>query len=571
LTADSNPRPTHAWPTRLAVWQTTLLVGVFLVAASFEAIVVPYRNWDALDIGSWSRTIAAGGFHDGIYDFQLHRPLFYVGQGLLWMGVGYHEAAGRLLSLSFTVLLGVCLWTLAGRLTRDAAARRIVRALALTVLLSSAVVAQYASAGLTDVPVAATASMTAVFLTSRLGRARVPLVALGAASAVLAKPSGLLALAGLALATTPFLWNSDKRRAAVLGLVGIALGILVALTYDIYEARRLGEGLSDFLSAGANWDYWRIRAASTRAPALLGAAWLGASVSLLVVHGLVFGIARAVGARLRLSLLLAAFVAIVWSLAGPMLADGELPRPLQDAPSLLLLAYLVLGACLVAAPYLESREDTVPRRTYAALLLWAAPSAVSWIAFRSDEPRLLSPAWPGLVLLAASSLTVVAITLMRRSPAVAGAAVAAFGILALTNLPAIDGLDRSSWRALLELGPNHWDRTSTEQYAWGPFYDEVTALRQTVRPGDRIVSEDGRLRYLFPGQIRIDYPKDCAELDGARAFVLLLDPPAKFVIRANGGTTSPRLWERCTAPPLRRISAHPGSYVVFRIGPAPAD
>src|SRR5206468_922312 len=241
---------------RLAAWQAALLSAAFLGAAAFEAIVVPYRNWDALDIGSWSRTIASGGFYQGIYDFQLHRPLFYVGQGVLWLGIGYHEAAGRLLSLSFAALLGACVWILAGRLTPDPNARRLIRALALTVLLSSAVVAQYAAAGLTDIPVAATASLTAVFLTSRLGSARVPLVALSAASAVLAKPSGLVALAGLALAAALFLRAGGKRRDAVLGLLGIAVGVALALGYDLYEARHVGEGLSDFLSAGANWDYW---------------------------------------------------------------------------------------------------------------------------------------------------------------------------------------------------------------------------------------------------------------------------------------------------------------------------
>jgi len=207
----------------------------------------------------------------------------------------------------------------------------------------------------------------------------------------------------------------------------------------------------------------------------------------------------------------------------------------------------------------------VSRRTYGALLLWAAPGALSWITLRSDEPRLLSPAWPGLVLLAGCSLTVVSLTLLGRSRAIAAAAVVALGVLALTNLPAVDGLDRSGWRGLLELGPGHWDRTSTEKYAWGPFYDEVTAVRRLVGPDDRIVSEDGRLRYLFPGQIRIDYPRDCAELEGARAFVLLLDEPGRFVIRQNGGTASPRAWRRCTSPRVTQISSHAGSYVVFRV------
>ena len=556
---------------RFAGWEAALLGAAFVVAAGFEAVVVPYRNWDALDTGSWSRTIADGSFYRGVYDVQLHRPLFYVGQGLLWLAIGYHPAAGRLLSLAFTLLLGACLWILAGRLTSDPSTRRLARALALVVLLSCEIVLQHASSGLTDVPVAATAALTAVLLTSRLGRARVPLVALGAAATALAKPSGLLALLGIALAACVFLSDRETRRPAATGLLGLAAGIALAFVYDGYEAHRLGEGLYAFLSAGANWDYWRIRADSTRAPTLLGAKWLGAAVSIVVVHGLVFGSARLAGARLRFALLLAAVAALLWSLAGPMVADGTAPRPLQDAPSLLFLGYLALGAALLAAPYLGPQEDPVPRRTYGALLLWAAPGALSWIVLRSDEPRLLSPAWPALVLLATASLSVVTRTLAGRSTAAGLGAVAAVGLIALTTLPAIDGFDRASWRALLDRGPDGWNRAAMEEFAWGPFYDEVASLRRAVRPGDRIVSEDGRLRSLFPGQIDIAYPRDCGQLSGARAFVLLLDGPTRFVIRANGGTASPRVWQACRKPALRRLSSHAGSYVVFGVRPTPAD
>src|SRR5205085_2863237 len=160
--------------------------------------------------------------------------------------IGYHEAAGRLLSLAFTLLLGGSIWVLGGRLTADPRARAIVRALALTILLACTVVANYAAAGLTDIPVAATASLTAVFVTSRLGRARVPLVAVAAAATVLAKPSGLLALAGIVLASALFFRDPETRRRAVTGVVGIGLGALVALGYDLYEAHRLGEGLAHF-------------------------------------------------------------------------------------------------------------------------------------------------------------------------------------------------------------------------------------------------------------------------------------------------------------------------------------
>jgi hypothetical protein len=566
MAADPEALRRPSWPVRLAAWEATGLSAAVLVAAVFLAIVIPYRNWDALDIGSWSRTIAAGGFHHGIYDFQLQKPLFYVAQGLLWRGIGYHEATGRILSLSFSVVLTAGVWILAGRLTDDERGRRLLRALALTILLASSAFTTYAISGLSDIPLAAATCGTAVLLVSKLGRARLPLVAAAAAATVLAKPSGLIALAGLALACVLFLRDPEKRRRALLGLIGIAFGAFCALGYDAWEAHRLDESLSDFLFGNANWDYWRRRAASTRAPTIIRGAWLGDAVSLLVLHGLVFGVARALGLRLRLSLLLAAVAATTWTLAGPMVADGEAPRLLQDAPSLVLLAYLALVAALVGAAYADPQADVLPRRTYVALLLWAAPATLAWAVYRTDEPRLLSPAWPPLVLLAGASLTAVTLALLRRSTLAGTAAVAAVGLLALTNLPSLDGFSRASWQALLDKGPSGWDRTSAEQFAWGPFYDEVTAVDRTAGPEGRIVTQDGRLRYLFPGRAQIAYPRRCSEVAGARVFVLLLDAPAQFVIRANHAIATQRAWESCRSPRLQRVAARRGGYVVFRVG-----
>lgn len=565
MAADPQALPRSSWPVRLAAWEASAVSATVLVAASFLAIVIPYRNWDALDIGSWSRTIANGGFHHGVYDFQLQKPLFYVTQGLLWRGIGYHEAAGRILSLSFSVLLGLGVWIVAGRLTSDDRARRLLRALALTILLASSAFTTYAISGLSDIPLAAATCLTAAFLVSNLGRARLPLVAAAAAATVLAKPSGLIALAGLVLAGGLFLRDPAKRRPALLGVLGIAIGAGCALGYDAWEAHRLGESLSDFLFGNANWDYWRRRAASTRAPTIIRGAWLGDAVSLPILHGLVFAVARAVGVRLRLSLLLAAIAATTWTLAGPLVADGDLPRPLQDAPSLVLLAYLVLVTTLVAAAYVEPQSDVVSRRTYVALLVWAAPATLAWAVYRTDEPRLLSPAWPPFVLLAAASLAVVTLALVRRSTIAGVAAIAAVGLLALTNVPSLDGFSRASWRALLDEGPDGWDRTSAEQFAWGPFFEEVQAVARTAGDDGRILGQDGRLRYLFPGRVQVVYPRRCSGVAGARVFVLLLDAPAQSVIRASHGIARPEAWEACRSPRLHRVASHRGSYVVFRV------
>ncbi len=421
-----------SWIGRTLRWLAIALVVAFAVPTLFVAAVLPYRYWDSLAFGAWSRAIAETGSiwaNAGILD--LSRPLFYIPQGLAWRILGDDEWIGRLLSASYSAALVAAVWALAGMLTADKAGKMLMPPLALGVLLSSAVFAGLVAAGMTDVPVAAAVAATgAVLLSTRLGRAYMPLVALCAAATVLAKASGLLALAGLAPA---FLLL--RGRLAVAGIAGLAAGTAIGLTYDAWQASRLDVALVDLLRAG-NEGFWLERGIAARWDAVGRAEWLGEGVRLIVLFGLVHGLSRVAGARPRVALAVAGATAIVWSVAGPAVADGEAPYPFEGS-AVGIVAWLCLAAAMVAAPFVAA-HDPIERRTYAALLVWLAPTALAWVWQRADEARHLAPAWPAFVLLSAAALCSLSLALARFRPATALLPASVIAVVALANLPSID-------------------------------------------------------------------------------------------------------------------------------------
>jgi hypothetical protein len=547
-----------------------LVLVVFFVPALFAASVLPYRYWDSLAFGTWSRLIEQTGdvFPSGLIDLQLHRPLFYVAQGLLWEVFGHHDWIGRWLSVAFAAGAVAGVWVLASRLGGDRESRDLMRVFAVAGLLGSSVFAAYVAAGMADVPVAATAAITGALLWSPgLGRAYAPLVALAAAATVLAKPTGLLSLAGLAAATLVLMYRRDAAGRLVQGLGGLAVGAALGLTYDIVQAHRLGETLNAFLRAG-NSDFYLQQGRAARTDAVLGAAWLGEGVRLLLLFGVLYALARAVGLSARVALAAAGPVAILWSIVGPAVADGVAPYPFAH-PGLGLVAYLLLAGSILAAPWLGV-EDRLGRRAYGALLLWAAPGVIAWLAYRADAHRFLSPAWPALVLLLAAALAVVVLTLMRFRPWAALVPVAAIVLVVLGNVVAIDGLGRSGWHGLLDLGPDGWSGAAIENYAYGPFSYELNAARATVDRGDRLISNDGRLTYFFPGRVQFDYPRTCDALRHARFFSYLSSGESAEFARLNGSSIDPLAWLQCTTPRLHLISGQPGVYEAFAVGlPSP--
>lgn len=544
---------------------TFVLAGVFAVATVFAVSVMPYRFWDSLAFGAWSRSIAdTGDLWANTSALSVSRPLFYVPQGLAWRFLTEDEWVGRVWSAMFGAVLVAAVWVLARQLTTNRSTNSLMPPLAVGVLLSSGVFATYVAAGMTDVPVAAATAATAVVLWSRRSvRATLPLAALGAGATVLAKPSGLLALAGLLLATALL-----RGRRSLPGIVGVAAGIGMALAYDAWQAARFDVSLSTLLRAG-NDDFWLARGQAARWDVIANADWVGEGIRLIVVLALVHALARAAGARSRTAVALAGAVAVLWSIAGPLVADGELGYPL-DGHVIGLVGWLALVGALLAAPFLAG-EDPIPRRVYGALLLWVLPIGTIWITQRADEARLLAPAWPAIALLAAAALTSVSLALLRFRPAAALIPAGAVAVVALANVVSVDGLGRDGWRGLIELGRSGWaDRAAMENYAYGPFSYEVDLARENVRRGDLIVSSNSRLSYFFPGQVDVRYARTCGELGGARFFSFLSAGESLELAKLGSQPTEPLGWIQCKRPRVRLVGEQSGIYAAYVVGNPPA-
>ncbi len=569
-TAPDLPRPL-----RIVIrLQVALLAGVFLAASLFVAVVLPYRSWDSLAFGGWSRQIAQTGhvFSDVIAT-NLNRPLFYVTQGFAWRWIGYHEWLGRSLSVVFAATFVVGVWLVAARLGSRDGERDLLRALAVGVALASSVFATYVAAGMTDVPVAAMSALAAAALWSRAPTwLRLSLIAIATAAAGLSKPTGFIALGGIVAATPFVLRGQGERSRLIQGIAAVGVGVAAALAYDAVEAHRLHQSLYALLDAG-NTDYFLAQGAAQRWERLARGDWLGDAARLPVLFGLVFAVARAAGARARLALGIAAPAAISWAVVGPILADGGTPYPFHDGLTFGAVAFVALAACLLASPFLGT-DDVLDRGGYAALLLWLAPGLVIGLALRSDDVRFLSPAWPAAVLLAGAALAVVGRSLIRLGPVVALVPVTAVALLVVANLTSVDGLGGSGWRGLRDLGRSGWsDQARVENYAYGPFSYELDLARANVAPGQRIVSSDGRLKYFFPGQVSVEYPKTCADLTGARYFALLTGgESADIAAHIVGTSADPLSWAQCSRPQLTLVGEQPGIYAVFVIGtPAQAS
>jgi hypothetical protein len=540
------------------------LALVFAAFSAFAAVVVPYRLWDSLAFGAWSRQIASGGglwFDTGALFRQ--RPLFYIAQGIVWH-VADEEWLGRLLSLSFAALLGFAVWRLASRLTDAPEARAVLPPLALGVVLSSSVVATYVDAGMSDVPVASMVGLTAAAAWSAgPGRRRIVLVALLAAAAVLAKPTALLAFTGLLPALVLL-----RGRAALRMAAGVAAGVGLALAYDLWQARALGARLSDFLTAG-NDQFWRDRGAAARWDALARAEWFGPGLRLLVLFGIAHGLARVLGARPRVALAAAGGTAIAWSVLGPLVADGGVGYPFTGS-AIGIAAWLALAGAMAAAPFFAT-ADPVARRTYGALLVWLAPTALAWAWQRADEVRHLAPDWAPLALLTATGLTALTLALARARPLVGLVPGVALSLVVVANLVSIDGLGRDGWTALRDLGPSKWgDRAEMENFAYGPFSYELNLARENVGASDRIVSGNGRLAFFFPGRVDVAYPTTCAQLAGSRFFSYLTSGESLEFAQRAGEPTDPLSWLQCPQPRLELVGEQAGIYEAFVVDHPPA-
>src|SRR5262249_19147564 len=162
-----------------------------------------------------------------------------------------------------------------------------------------------------------------------------------------------------------------------------------------------------------------------------------------------------------------------------------------------------LAGAMLAAPFLAS-VDPLERRTYGALLVWLAPTAVAWAWQRADEVRHLAPVWAPIALLTATGLAGLTMALARVRTAPGLAPGVALGAVRVANVVSIDGLGYDGWTALRDLGPSKWsNRAEMENFAYGPFSYELNLARENVGPSGRIISSNGRLAYFFPGRVDV--------------------------------------------------------------------
>jgi hypothetical protein len=302
---------------RVVAAVTWTMTAIFFALALLLAILIPFHASDALTFGEWSRLISEHwGWHFSSITAQAYgRPLVYVLQGSLWNIVGFGEPSGRILSLCFSGLLAAAVaWQVRAR-----AAGSVCGALVVLFLLSIPDFARHVAAGLTDVPTAALVAVTGAILW-RVRRRRLRAVGAGAAAAlaVLAKPSALLALLGLALAALFF--RESWRERLLWRVAPIACGTAAALVYDETQARYAHLRLRDFLEAGVNSPYYRDLAARTRRSVLLDGSWLGSSLRVALLFALVYALLRVAAVGHRRATAIAVPAALLVSWLGPWIA-----------------------------------------------------------------------------------------------------------------------------------------------------------------------------------------------------------------------------------------------------------
>jgi hypothetical protein len=548
---------------RLAAAITWTIATLFFVAALVVAVVIPIHAQDALTFGEWSRLISQHWhLHYAAATAQEYgRPLFYVLQGWLWGVLGFGEPSGRVLSLLFSLLLfGALVWLV--REERDWG--RLAGLLAAVAVLAIPVFALNAESGLTDIPVGALVALAGALVWQRRpGPARALGIAVVAALGMLAKPSALLALVGLALAQLPL---NESWRGRLLYRVGpILAGIGIGLVYDLTQARYVHQSLRTFLQAGVNTDYYRTLADEARRYALLDAGWFGDGLRVAVVFALVYTLLRLVGGRHHLSVVVGAPLALVASWLGPWIAAHESDVTVGSLHSAGAAATAVGTAVFLGFGILSFREAIPERGELARFTLWALPTAIAWAIYGAYDFRLLAPGWPPLLALVVLSALPAGSALARRGAPLLALPFALFAVVIATNVYNLDGLQKSGWKQLR--ATDDWlDRDATREIVLPALSRTLVVVRHQMKPGDDLVSPEGAFRFYFPGHVEQSYPNNCDFLHRFRVFVLTTDEGSKRYmedfLHVSG---EPSFWAACKSPRLTQLTSGADGYAVFRI------
>jgi hypothetical protein len=549
--------------TRAATAVAWLTAAVFLALAFMLAVVLPIHAQDALTFGEWSRLISQHWHlhYDAATPQEYGRPLYYVLQGWLWGIFGFHEPLGRILSGLFSLLLlGSVAWLLSRRDWGSLAA-----ALAALALVSMPVYAAQVVSGLTDIPVAALVALAGALVWARrpgVGGA----VAVGVASALamLAKPSALLALAGLALAQ--LLVNESWRTKLLYRVAPVFAGVGLGLVYDAGQAGYVHQGLRTFLQAGVNTAYYRSLAEASRRYALLDGAWFGDGLRVAAFFAVAYSVLRLVGVRHRVSVLAGVPAALLFSWLGPWLAAHRSDTTVGSLHSAGAAVAALGTAAFLAAGMFGFQNAVATRRELLRLAIWATPTAVAWLVYGAYDFRLLAPAWPPLLSLIVLAALPAATAFARRGALVAAVPVALFAIVVAENAYNLDGLGKPGWGELRRT--DDWlDRDQTRAIVMPGFAGALTVVRRQMRPGDDLVSPEGAFRFFYPGHVEQSYPNACGFLHRFRVFVLTTDEGTKSYMRDFLHVSpEPSFWASCAQPHLTQLTDGSKGYAVFRVG-----
>jgi 4-amino-4-deoxy-L-arabinose transferase-like glycosyltransferase len=548
--------------TRIATTVAWLTVAAFLAVAFLLAVVIPIHAQDALTFGEWSRLISQHWHlrYDAATPQEYGRPLFYVLQGWTWGVFGFHEPLGRILSGLFSVLLaGSLAWLVRGREWGGLAA-----ALAVLALVSTPVFAAQVVSGLTDLPVAAFVALAgALTWARRPGAAGAVVVVVVSALALLAKPSALLALVGLALAQ---LIVSESWRSRLLYRVApIGAGLALALVYDAVQAGYVHQGLRTFLQAGVDTDYYRTLADESRRYALLDGAWFGDGLRVAAFFALAYTLLRLFGLRHRITVAVAAPTALVFSWLGPWLAAHESDGSAGSFHSVGAAVISVGVAVFLAAGMFGYGNAVPPRRELLRLVVWALPTAVAWVVYGAYDFRLLAPAWPPLLALVVLAALPAATAFARRGALAVAVPVALFAVVVAENVYNLDGLGHSGWSELRRTD-HRLARDRTRAIVMPAFSRALVVVRRQMRPGDDLVSPEGAFRFFFPGHVEQSYPNGCAFLQRFRVLVLTTDEGSRRYMRDFLHISpDPSFWAACTGPHLTQLTDGSEGYAVFRV------
>ncbi len=577
---------------RLSMLGLVCAVGAL---ALLVALTVPYHATDAFVYGSWSRRIAdTGSYHlDGIGNAFLSRPLFLASQGWLWHIVGVHEWMGRVFSLGFGVLLVASVAWLA----KDV----MPALLAAIVLLAIPEFIQNAFSGLTDVPGTGLTALAAGLMWKRPeGASRALLLVAVAAAAVLAKSTMLPAVVGLGLA---HLVGPRRELPARMmwGCVPLAVGVAMALAYDATQAHYLHQGLYTFLTGGNAADPHGAATANLNLrineqglqSVVLGVEWLGPYLVLPLLFGGTYALARIARLRHRSAATLAAPVAVIASALLPWLASDVGGRTVgsfdTSRPAAVLLTVALLVPIWLARHCPEDRAPTSV--DLARWVVWSIPTLVAWEQVAPYNVRYVAGVWAPLTLLIGAGIWIAALGTAARlqarlgaHAATAGAAVLAVSlVMAVVDLRNFDALGArpdgsiNAARFFGDIGVRGWWHPARARTAADPqLGDMLAATRAAAGDRGRVLTNDGRYGFFFPGRLRVDFPPSCSAARGFAAISLIvnvlsplsedrfrrLSPAARRVLER--GRPDPRRLSHC--PGLRQVAATRGSFVVFAHG-----